>query len=724
MQKQIMKRIISSIFLILSLVSVHAQSFEEEQVHILTSTPQQSVQNTILDKIAEGESINVTETNLKLVFVKDISLTKDTKNKFLVSVKIELIDQKSKAEYKGFTIQEDLLPASINFALLAGQEHSHLKDFEKITKDGDNAYRVEYTSNIDKLFSELHFSIGDLQLNYNDSDKDRVFKSLNLIDDYYSKSSQIEEFHKLLAEVDFTDPEQIQGNKDKIKEIEVLLSHFEKFPEKLDLEMNDPLDFKNLFDRYKKEYQTFLTAYQEALSQIHALYYQKGMEHQRKGWISSAKADFESSLVHKPNYPPALNQLARVYYLGGDFERTEEYLDLLWEHADKDDSERKSSEALYEDLYYFHKNNATKAANELDFEQALKEYEKAEKICKKDVLEEDCEKDLGEKLKKVRADQFEYTMAVARDQVYSKGFRKAKKALEIALGLIANNPAEFAPQSESIRQVFEELYLLAIDDAKEDIETQTYYAAVESLAFAELLKEKHPNFEYKKGDIKEIYAQTYDGNYKQSIKDAIEMQQIGELLASRNLFIGALGEAKIRKEWIKQPRDEEIMGHLAKLYLEFTTRALKLNESQKYKEAIDDLRIALNLGGRYAFTTQQKAIAKGFYNAYFGLTKRATDKKDFLAAIEYLTVANAQIEEEEFAEKQEFIQKASEERTRLLSLWVKSKIDEAQKNVDANQKNKANTLLEEVRRLLSDYKFTLDKSVKKQYNSIRNAVKK
>ena len=79
---------------------------------------------------------------------------------------------------------------------------------------------------------------------------------------------------------------------------------------------------------------------------------------------------------------------------------------------------------------------------------------------------------------------------------------------------------------------------------------------------------------------------------------------------------------------------------------------------------------------------------------------------------------------EEFAEKQEFIQKASEERTRLLGLWSKSKLDEAQKSLDSNQKNKANTLLEEVKRLLSDYKFTLDKATKKQYNSIRNGIKK
>lgn len=719
-----MKKILFIGFLLLSFGFANAQSFEQEQIYILKATTQESIENSILERIAKGQNVKLTDLDLELAFVKDISLKKKSKTKFLVSIEIELQDQKSKAEYRGFNIDEDLLPRSIDFTLQAGKEKSVIKSFKKVSKGNDLIYRVEYTSGIDKVFSELHFRIGNLKLNYDNTDKDRIFKSLDLINDYYSKSSQIEGFHKLLGDIDFTDPEQIQGNKEKIKEIEVLLSHFEKFPEKLDLEMNDPLDFKILFDKYKKEHQTFLMAYQDALSQIHALYYQKGMEHQRKGWASSAKADFESSLIHKANYPPSLHQLARIYYHEGDFENTEKQLDLLWEHAAKDDPDRKSSEALFEDLYYFHKNNAVKAANELDFEQALKEYTKAENICKKDVLEGDCDAELTEKLKKVRADQFEYTMAVARDQVYSKGFRKARKALEIALTLIDNNPAEFAEQSKSIHEVFEELYLLAIDDAKEAIDKKTYYTAVESLSFAELLKEKYPDFEYKNGDIKEIYSQTYDGDYKQRIKDAIEMQKIGELLASRNLFIGALGEENIRKEWIKIPQNKEIIKHLKDLYTEFTTRAIKFNQSQKYKEAIEDFRIALNLGGRYNFTSQKILIAKGFYNSYFGLTKVVREKKDFLTAIEYLVVANAQIEDEQFAEKEELTQKANQERINLLMLWAKSKIDEAQSNLKANQKNKANTRLQEVKRLLTDYKFTLDKATRKRYNSLRSAVKK
>ncbi|MEJ8758000.1 hypothetical protein WG947_13395 [Pontibacter sp. H259] len=395
-----MIRAILSAFLMLLVFGVQAQTkliFEETtpEAYLMKysasgSTSQPHI-NTILTLLKEGDEKKVGGRPSRnpefVVRMEQQARIADAGNTLQLKVQLSKISVSSDVTYKGFSVEEVLLPEKLNVKIkLLDAKKKELQAFNlsNIAFKKEGMVLLDVTiPDTTKATPTYNLVIEPKELVYTSESVNRFKKHQDLVWEYYAAEATISRALQDVSRIQPEDVDRISLHDRNLRQMEDMYARIkdQKFREKLNLRQYDPQHLTDKMADLNRLMQERRRAVDYALSTMDLQFFNKGMSLATAGNANAAQAYFVKSLEVNPKFAPSHLQLARLDFVNGYLkEATARTLDVLTGMR-IDPETRQMAQVLAYDIYGAHMNQGNNLTNRGDYNAALQAFGAARELC-------------------------------------------------------------------------------------------------------------------------------------------------------------------------------------------------------------------------------------------------------------------------------------------------------------------------------------------------------
>jgi hypothetical protein len=567
----------------------YTNSYDENQIVI----------NEMLEVIGKFMPKPIYQTKFTFTLDESVKITRD-KNIVTIFVDYQNINLSGDILYKGFDMTDVLIPSKYDFiASLFRNKNTLLADYTPTKTNFSLLFNESQLQFIDtSRMTNYDFAINTFKFYYDNVARMRFRDKISLIDQYFIVQSDINQISKQLSDVNPNAYESIENTQKNLNEIKSKLDNIitAAFWQALQIDKYDPLSLQPKLSDLQKNYQEIQKQLNITLSEIHQLYYNKGLTLYNNKKNQEAKTNFEKSLYYRPDYAPSQYFLALIAYESKKYNESKEQLIKLFSFKYIDEETRQAAHELAYTIEWTDINASAALLNQEKFEDALAAVNKAETFCKSipsftcndtiDLIRKDCYngiynqyiKNAGNSftLTKIDKAEIEINKAIEYQQQYQK-YIKVNEAAE-----------------ELLEKIKIEQYYAAIAKGKEEMDAHNYRNAFISFK--------------KAGGLEELYPVKKDKQLPELIKSA-KLEVLLIMLNESESAVGARDLTKARNI-LKQVIDEQI--------------SYKLNDNTKLSQRVETLKKAI--------LSQECSNAQRDYDEKISSAEMAVNQISFIQA--------------------------------------------------------------------------------------------
>jgi hypothetical protein len=304
------------------------------------------------------------------------------------AVSVEIKDGKCSGDiyYKKFNVSDVLLPEYADIIIdLKNTDGSVAASVPvasvKLMKgkgEKDNI-RIENLQQV----SQWNVAIQNKLFYYSDSGLTAFKNEVQYINDYYNTEFVISTALQKLQSINLDNVEMVKVYDFEVKDVEKIVDDLNNklYPEKLHLDNNDPVDFKDKFLDLIQQTRKMRFMINNMLGTIDKVYYDKGMEYYKAGDISNALKFMGKSTEANPYYSEAFYQTAYIYYTQKDLENAAKNISIITTKLNPDPQILKLTLKLGNDIYKDFISIAEEFMLAEKYNEALEVLAKAKEFC-------------------------------------------------------------------------------------------------------------------------------------------------------------------------------------------------------------------------------------------------------------------------------------------------------------------------------------------------------
>lgn len=407
-------------------------------------------------------------------------------NEQILTVDLSDINFTGDNSYKGFPVNDYLLPELLDFKLkwFKGNQLIATHTFENANLSGSEI-EIARVNEADTLGGNNYkIRTSDKLFKYTAENKRNLTNYANQIDDYYEDAQVIENKTDEIESVNSSEEylKRLQNlndlydlrrdAKEALDLIETVES--EDYYRQLPLNRIDPAQLNRKMDNLHRSAKSLFDACDRIISNLHVVYLERGMEMLAARRPERADFYFNKSIEIRPDFAPAHFQLARLYYNGGF---TDQALVKLYEirKMTPDYQTKQQADELAQGIY----NEFLLEANALNsdgrFDDALGVLSRAREICHtfKDVM---CHKNMDAETGRAVNGKYQLILSDIDNALNRKHFDEAEKRINAAIDYYRANQTFFANDNDIADRV-NELYFGYIDEGNDKLNKENFEQA-------------------------------------------------------------------------------------------------------------------------------------------------------------------------------------------------------------------------------------------------------
>ncbi len=491
--------IMKKIFFLLSLTFIVSYSFSQSQIIFEKNTNesflirytngQNSIKNTILQKMAKANSVPVSNISIKFSYKQNCKiLKKGNQIEFLVTVKEIKVTENNM--YKDFKLRKLLIPASLSFKMqhYKGKKLIKTYDFNNININNRTGIIVNKTV-ADSSNSKNHtIKITNKDFNYSQENQRMFNNRTRRINQYYTENKNIRNYQREINVINadehafrhLSDINVLYGYQEKannslnyIKQVKGM-----EFYKNMNLQNFDPKALNRKLNSLEQKSINLLNACNNILDHLDQIYYDKGMKNLARRDIVKAEYFFNKAIKFNKEYAPAQFQLAVIYYRKGN---TDWALEKIFEiiNMNPDYDTRAQTVELAQGIYKDFLLEASDLNSRKRYDDALVVLDNAHKLCHDfpDVL---CLRNMDDEYQRAISGKFNFILEDIDIAINSNKLNDAEKFIKDAKRFQRHNSL-FIPNTNDIALRVNDLYMKYISKGKNNINRRLYENALKDL---------------------------------------------------------------------------------------------------------------------------------------------------------------------------------------------------------------------------------------------------
>ncbi len=495
---QFKKKLISLFFIILSAYNLNSQNLivydntigESYLVKYYYNPNQnQTITNYYIQEIAKSIPKMLNYTQYVYAYNQHSRIIKQSSNNYNVIVELNDANCTGDINFKGFSMNDVLLPAFISYNLMVFNGNNQLinkYEFKQVPV-GDINSRISDFEFTDTIANQItvnntyYLVIENKVFSYNANAINSFNVKRNLIEDYYLTDQLIASSLSTLQGIDLQNLEMINLFDIKVDEIEQELSKIynKEFAQKLKLNIYDPIKFLSKIESLSQQVYSLRFNINQILASLDKMYYERGLSLLKSGAVDKAIYNFNKSIEINYYYCPAHYQLALIDYNTGKLDEAaviiKEVLSKMYPDYTTQVLVKEMVQSINE-AYLYEGNKMIKSE---DFNEALVFLEKGKVFCSS-TPGITCNEQLYSSIATAKYGIFSSYLSVADKAVENSKFELAEIYINLAVKYQKENKADII-NSGDIDIVLNKLMAKYIEngfvsnDAKKFEQALTYF---------------------------------------------------------------------------------------------------------------------------------------------------------------------------------------------------------------------------------------------------------
>ncbi len=400
-----------------------------------------------------------------------------------VEIEGTTIQYSGDVSYKGFNLNEALSPVYYTANVKVIFQGGIMRDFPI---SGNINYSLMNNSSfmfVDSLNNARDINIHNFQITYNAGCVNKIRERVELINNYFLSVALVDNTYGLLQSINLNDIENFRLHQKKLDDADLKLAELEKrnYYNLLQLSNYDPAQFNRKLNECLNLSNTIRQQYNQMMSNLYALFYNRGVDFLRAGNIPKAEQYFHFSLELNPLFAPSLLQLGVI-----DFRRNNlmeaicKSDDILYNlYPDPETKERTYD--LIRDVYEkrIELGNSFLKVNK-DYYKSVDQFEEARRICEKYSAVR-CDDELFNGIRIAKNGIYQDHLNHGRIAIQKNKLNDADEALDNAIRYQSLNAREITDNSEALtlkKVIRQRYYDRKIAEAKNNTLVKNYDAAL------------------------------------------------------------------------------------------------------------------------------------------------------------------------------------------------------------------------------------------------------
>ncbi len=465
----------------------YLNSYDENQIVI----------NEMLEVIGKFIPKPAYQTKFSLSFDESVKITRD-KNMVTIFVDYQNIFVNGDVLYKGFNMTDVLIPSKYDFkGSLFRNKNILLADFSPQKTNFSLTFNESQLQfNDTSRQTNYSFAVNGFKFYYDQAARSRFRDKVGMVDQYFLADVDLNNVNKQLSDINPNAFEIIDNTQKDLNSIKYKMDNISNavFWQALQINNYDPLNLQNKLFGMQKDYQEIQKQLNETYSEIHQLYYKKGLNLYNNKKTADAKIAFEKSLYYQHEFAPSQYYLARIAFEQKKTDESKEHLIKLFTFKYLDEDTQKAALELAHALEWTDLNNAASLLTQQKFSEALLATDKAENFCKSlpsfscndtiELIRKDCHKGI-----------YQQYILDAGNSFNLKKVDRAESEINTAISYQKKNQkyvSEDKAANELLEKIKIEQYYLAIIKGKAEMDAHNYRNAFIEFKKASDLEQLYP----------------------------------------------------------------------------------------------------------------------------------------------------------------------------------------------------------------------------------------
>lgn len=654
-----MKPIAFFLFFNLLFFNALAQSqllFQEEKNGMAVFSYNQSNRTVdqMLEKLADGTRRPINQAEFSLLYTQYCSIHKENNNRLRLAAKLQSINFQGLTTYHGFSMEDVMLPQSVDFTYKWYDHKANLIESQATSKhfNGMPPLQLINITEIDTFVYRLRpprdgssrqqnttaepfsLELTDIQYNYTSQSLQAFLQKTNLVDNYLNISetltTKVNSLNTINLELlDSLTAYQQQvnsnlrwidwaNNQDAIKE--------------LPLNRNDPAYFIQKVTDFEKDNNEMQVQINGMLQHLHQLYYDKGMLALSRNQLSEAEHFFNKSIEHSPRFAQAHFQLANIDYRRNELEQASEHIVQIMKRLSPDRDTKTLCINLANQILTDYTTNAAAFNNTRQYDLALQNLEAAKTFCN-ELLEVHCNQNIEREYRTAIQGQYNTILSDGERALAGRRLAEAETFLVEAKAFRTRNMS-YLPNRQRLVDLAFNIMRSILESGNLALFDANLTAANTAIRDAEIFQQRHRDLLPTPNEIAHATMAMYR-NCAANGQDAIRNQQVNQAITYLQLaqefqranarYIGNQNDlqplASSIFDWMMQKARESLSNQNFAIAEEFT------NDAELFWQENSHL---------IPSATELNLIRNSIYNGYLDNAKALNASSNFSEALQII----------------------------------------------------------------------------------------
>lgn len=339
----------------------------------------------MIDALAQGANKSAFNVTYQISFDQTLELL--IVNNFIqINTRNRFIQPTGDVYYRSFYVGDLLLPTSINLLVnILDDRGGSLRSLQISNVNKSNGYSTIVNTNMMPVGSQkMALQLANMMVFYDAQVLNDFNYRTSLINEYYNSNMILDNAQNKLASIVFVSPDNMESTTAILQQVENDINQIEarNFGSVLQLSMQDPINLMSRTAAIRNILNQKRMSVNLAYASLDAYYYTKGLEAVTNKSNALALTLFNKSLAINPLYAPAAYQLARLKFEEDNLLEADLKLREVWFQMNPDPNTYQNSLTLFKNIYNEYLDAGDKLANKGNYNDALQQYDKAQKLCR------------------------------------------------------------------------------------------------------------------------------------------------------------------------------------------------------------------------------------------------------------------------------------------------------------------------------------------------------
>lgn len=323
-----------TLFLLSNTVFAQSQALftlQENQTYVVHfqqgNQHQQSISNYMIRELARANGKRLERTEYSFSYRTDIQVTRRG-NRLVTNVEMRNFRLRGDTRYRGFDMDEHLLPDQVQFKGILKYDNKVLKQFTQAPariNAGQNRFTFEFGDTL--VTEKISFVMDEVHFIFNARNRTHFNNFIAYVDEYYAADATLNNLYRGLQALNMNIPENIQYNQQQLQLIQSGIAAIQSrdYYQGLRLRENDPIQLTSKLNELMAIFERQAQQLEHVSQNLHIIYYERGV-----GMLASqpgkALEYFQAALEANPSFAPPMLEMARYFHRQGYQRETIEWL--------------------------------------------------------------------------------------------------------------------------------------------------------------------------------------------------------------------------------------------------------------------------------------------------------------------------------------------------------------------------------------------------------------